>query len=160
MVLGSATVASVAIWSSKDDCHATPEYLAAGGLMYVSYLALFIHFFYGAYMTKRAEKVKINASKHLLSEIVFHLTVKNGFILVIAFKQKTLYTCLDWRMLRYGKVVHACQQNASQKLATTRIWCLMQPRIGNPGCSRCWSQMINLGWNIIYIPLCKCKPRF
>jgi len=57
MFLGCATVAGVWAWNSEEKCKATSEYVIAGGVMYASYLILFIQFFFGAYLSSGIKKV-------------------------------------------------------------------------------------------------------
>ncbi|XP_078487653.1 very long chain fatty acid elongase 6-like [Ciona intestinalis] len=53
MVIGCLTMYGLIIWRSESSCRTTDQHLLSGVLMYASYLVLFIHFFYNAYMKKR-----------------------------------------------------------------------------------------------------------
>uniref|UniRef100_H2Z288 Elongation of very long chain fatty acids protein n=1 Tax=Ciona savignyi TaxID=51511 RepID=H2Z288_CIOSA len=52
MVLGCATMFSLIAWRSQT-CVSSDQYLWSGTIMYGSYLVLFVHFFYNAYLKKK-----------------------------------------------------------------------------------------------------------
>lgn len=63
MVLGLLTFYMIFQWSNDKDCPTTNQHLWYGGLMYSSYLVLFCHFFYLAYLKPPSPKVDPKAIK-------------------------------------------------------------------------------------------------
>lgn len=56
MVLGLTTFYFIFLWRNDADCKTTTDHLWYGGVMYLSYLILFCHFFYVAYIKPRVTR--------------------------------------------------------------------------------------------------------